>query len=569
MKHFAIITLAGALGCTGTIDGAAGGVGVGGSGSTGAGGVGAGAAGGSGGGPTPIACDSAAATPPLRARRLTRAEYDATVRDLLGDASGPAKGFSVDEKVGVFANNTIAPVTDLGVEQYQAAAEQLATTATEPANLQRLLPCASTGDEACAVDFIRTFGKRAFRRPLVAEEVEDLRRLYAQAYADAGGGATFATRIKLIIQAILQAPSFLYRIEVGTPVLERPGVARLGDHELATRLSYLFWGTTPDADLLAAADAGRLATPAGIEAEARRLIASDRFGASVDSFHVQWLDLDHLSTAEKDPVLYPTFGPTLAGTMMNETKLFARDVVQKGDAKLRTLLTSPVAYVNKELAAIYGISYSGNAVVRVALPATERAGLLTQAGFLTMHATRNQSSPIRRGLIVRQRLLCQTPPPPPPDVQVVAPDPKPGLTTRERFAEHVENPVCASCHQLFDPIGFGFESYDGVGTYRASEGDKPIDASGQLLATADADGPFNGAVELSARLAGSNEVQGCVVRLWLEYAVGQPLMDDQQCVVDGLRDAFVRSDGDMRALLLALAQSDAFRHGRSLPGGTP
>ena len=228
---------------------------------------------------------------------------------------------------------------------------------------------------------------------------------------------------------------------------------------------------------------------------------------------------------------------------------------------LSTLLTAPYTVIDETLADIYGVTLPADHQPGdvVDLDPSQRAGLLTQAGMLAAHAHFNQSSPVHRGVIVRESFLCQPLPPPPEDVDDSPPDPDPNATTRERFGEHTENPACAGCHVLIDGIGFGFENYDAVGAYRTMEGTLPVDASGEVTQAEGIEGPFDGVIELAAKLASSPDVEACVAQQWFNYALGRVQSDNDVCSTDLLLTGFVESGGNVRELMLALVATDAFR----------
>jgi hypothetical protein len=493
-------------------------------------------------------------------RRLTRVEYNNTVRDLLGDSSAPADRFPPDEVSGGFSNNAaVLTVSPLLAEKYQEAAEALAAKAI--ANLGTLVGCdvVRTGEEACARQFVERFGARAYRRPLTAAEVDRLLRVYAAGRA----GATFARGIEVTLRAILQAPSFLYRLEGGMP--GRPGekLVRLTSHEVATRLSYLLWATMPSGPLVQAADRNELTTPAQVSGMARTMLSDPRARTAIVEFYRQWLGLRALDQLSKDPRIYPEFNDELRAALQAETPALVEDLLFAGDHKLATLLTQPVGFVTPALAALYGVSPSaltGAGPQRVLLRANERAGVLTQAGVLAVHALPGQSSPIHRGKFVRERLLCQELPQQPPDLMVSPPEVDPQRPTRERFAEHARSAACSVCHRLMDPIGFGFESYDGVGRFRATDGGRTVDASGELVETRDANGPFEGARALALRLAASGEVRDCVATQWYRFAFGRFDGPGDACSLRALRASFAASGEDLRELLVALTQTEAFLH---------
>lgn len=285
---------------------------------------------------------------------------------------------------------------------------------------------------------------------------------------------------------------------------------------------------------------------------------------TIASFHLQWLDVDGIGSVTKDPRVFPAFNSAVRTAMRNETVAFADHVVRQGDGKLETLLTAPFSIVTAELAPIYGLDPAAIVPMRpTPLDPSQRAGLLTHASVLAAHAHANQSSPVSRGVIVRKNLLCQPLPDPPPDVNNTPPDPKPNLTTRERFSIHQQNPACSGCHLLIDELGFGFENYDGIGVYRRTESGKPVDARGKIVATQDIDGDFVGAVELAQRLARSRQVRECVTKQWFRYALGRMESEADACTVHRLLEAFEGARQDVRALLAALAGSDAFRYRRA------
>jgi hypothetical protein len=497
-------------------------------------------------------CDERAPLGVSPLSRLTRAEYDNTVRDLLGTTASPADAFTVDEQLGVFSRNAGIPVTSLQLDQYRVAAEELAAAAV--ADLDSLLPCDPGPDpDGCVRRFIETFGRRAFRRPLGADEAD---ALDAVGVAFAGPDGSVSDRIEGIVQAALQAPQFLYRVELGSGTASG-GTIALTDYELASRLSFFLFSTAPDDELLDAAAAGELSAPGGMEAWAGRMMDDPRFDRTLESFARQWLLLDDLATMEaRDPELYPEFDDALRASMYAETVTFFGHVVTEPGGTLRELLTAPYTFADQDVADVYGVAHPGSGgVVEVELDPAQRAGLLTQASLLSLGSHADQSSPIRRGVFVRDRFLCDPPPPPPPTVDNTPPEPVPGQSTREAFAAHTEDEVCAGCHKLIDPIGWGFEEYDALGRFRTEDLGVEVDASGALYQTRDADGEFEGAVELADRLAGSAQVHDCMVDLVFEFGLGRVA----GCESQPFAEAFWEAGGELRSLFLAIATSDAFR----------
>jgi len=498
-------------------------------------------------------------------RRLTREEYNNTVRDLLGDTTSPATQFT-QEEIGLgFTNNAeVQTVSDLLAEQYETAASSLATAAAK--DLAKLLSCdptATANQDACVRTFLSSFGLKTYRRPLDAGEVD---RLFAF-YTKSKQTYDFATGVRLTLQAMLQSPNFLYRAETATADMK--GVAHVPAYETASRLSYLLWGSMPDATLFADAAAGKLDTPAGVSAEAQRMIKDPRTHAAVGSFFSQWLDLDKLGIVEKDATVFPKLTPDVRKYLRTETEMFVSDVVFGGSGNLTSLLTGNYTFMNKDLATYYGVSGpTGTDFVKVALDATNRAGLLTQASLLAANANINQTSPVARGFFIRDRFLCAPPPPPPATVNAKPPTPDPNSTTRERFAAHRTAATCSSCHQLMDPVGLGFEHFDGAGLWRDTEAGKPVDATGEFVQTEDINGPFNGAVELATKLSQSVQVKECMVKQWFRFSYGRGDSDVDKCTLGALTTAFDMSKGDISQLLVTLTQTDVFLY-RTNEGGAP
>jgi hypothetical protein len=482
-------------------------------------------------------------------RRLTRQEYNNTVRDLLGDTSAPADRFPADEVSGGFGNNAaVLSVSPLLAEKYQEAAEALAARAVS--DLGPLVGCepARTGEQACARQFVERFGARAYRRPLTQAERDRLLAVYAVGRS----GGSFADGIEVTLRAILQAPSFIYRVELGRP--GRPGdrLVPLTGHEVATRLSYFLWGTMPDARLFEAADRDALATPGKVAEMARQMLADPRARPAVVEFHRQWLGLTAVDHLNKDRRVYPSFTPALAAAMRAEAAELVEEVVFSGAGTLQALLTSTRALQTP-------------ALLGQTPPLAERAGLLTQPALLAVHALPDQSSPVHRGKMVREQILCDQMPPQPAGLMVTPPEVDPRRPTRERFAQHSQDPACSGCHQLMDPLGFGFEAFDGLGRFRDSDGGREIDATGAIIGTSDVDGSFRGVRELAARLARSRDVRDCAATQWFRYAFGRLEGPGDSCSLQALQAAFDAAGGDLRELLVALTTTEAFLHRPALP----
>lgn len=513
-------------------------------------------------------CEASLQPGPAPIRRLTRVEYNNTIYQLLGDNSQPANAFPPDEEAGGFDNQAdVLVVSPLLAENYLSAAESLAATHT-PNLMQQLPNCQgnSPDEAACAGDadaFVRSFGKLAFRRPLTEAEVGSYVGLFAQGTTLDQVPYSPTLGVQLVVAALLQSPHFLYRVEFGMADPSEGDVVALTDYEIASRLSYLLWSAMPDAILFEAADAGLLRDPAEIEAQARRMLDTPRARAAVKNFHRQWLHLDEIEPVilanGKDPEFYPEYYDGLPFLWRSETEAFLDHAIFEEDANVEALFTAPYTMMNEELAEFYGVEGpQGVEFQRVELDPGRYAGFLTQAGLMALFAKPDRSSPIHRGKFVRETILCQAPPPPPDNIPE-PPSVDENQTTREQFAEHAENPACAGCHSLMDPIGFGFEHFDGLGRYRATEWGLEVDAAGELQGT-DIDGAFHGAVELASLLAGSEQVKACVASQWFRYGYGRFETEDDECSVDEIQAAFATSNYDIKELIIALTLTDAFRY---------
>lgn len=496
----------------------------------------------------PASCEvvSAVGTP---LRLLTRAEYNGTVRELLGATGDPAADFPREPlSHGLDNDATINRVTDAHLARYLDAAEALAHDAVT--NRRATLLTCTGDDQPCGEQFVATQGLRAFRRPLRSDERATLNALFESARATDG----FDTAMELTLQSMLQSPQFLYRDEapIGTG-----DTVKLNGFQLASRLSYFLWATMPDGELLDAAATGALDTPEGLATQAQRMVDDPRSADGLLRFFSVWLYLDGIDTTEKSTAMYPSFTPGLGHAWRTSLELFIKDVLAH-EGTLPALLDSPVVYTNDAMS-MYGMSASGAAFVRNELDGTQRRGLLTQPGFLAFKGLPDSSSPVRRGIFVMDKLMCETPAPPP--AAFTPPTPTTTATTRERFAAHSQSAGCKACHQFIDPIGFTFEHFDGMGAWRDTENGQPIDSSGGVVASRDGAlaQPVADVNGLSALLAKSPMVHACVSKEVYRFALGRPLTEADACTLSRLGDDFYASGGDFRALMLAIVQTDAFR----------
>ncbi len=442
------------------------------------------------------------------ARRLTNAEYDNTVRDLLGgDIPRLPEQPSDAGLQGSFENDALSlGPSDVRVARYEAAATLLGAHAVNSATARdRVVPC-PTADAECGRQFVETFGKRAFRRPLTDDELDR----WVGFFESQRASIDFDAGVQLTVAAMLQAPQFLYRLEnEGSEI--NADQFELSQHELASRLSYLLWETMPDDELLAAAAAGDLESDVQLEAQARRLLTNDRARTAVRNFHRQWLYLDRVLGEDKLPELVPMWSAGARESAKEETLLFIENTFL-GGGTVNDLFTSNIAYVDDVMAQLYDIPSPTEPWSQVELDPDERAGLLSRIAFLAGNAHDANGSPPLRGVYVMERILCETRPSPPASADVSTPVAAPNqgpMTNRDLFEQRVAPSACQGCHVRIDGFGYGFENYDAAGLFRAEDNGLPVDASGFANGIGN-DADYDGAVELQALLGESDVVRGCV-----------------------------------------------------------
>lgn len=501
----------------------------------------------------PAATDPGAS--PLR--RLTNDEYDSTVADLLGDTTAPATGFPgpTTTAAGYDTYASGLGVSSTHAEDYLYAAEALASHAV--ANLSGLLGCdpASKGEQACTQSFVTSFGLRAFRRPLTSAEVARFVGLEAAAR----GTHSYADSIRLVLEAFLLSPAFLYRIEVGQPGASGSLVG-LTSWEMASRLSYLLIGSMPDAELLRAAGNDELTNPANVEAQARRLLADPRARGAFDRFVDQWLELRNIASMQKEASLFAGYDPTFAPLMKEEVNRVVDSVVWDTGGDARKLFSADYTFVNGPLAAYYGIpNVTGDTFTRVALDTTQRKGVLTLPGVMAAHAKATQTLPARRGKFVMLKIFCLAVGDPPPNATAVAPQRTPQMTAREYFTLVAQQSACGGCHKVLDGIGFGLENYDAVGQWRTTDVGNPIDPTGQLMGS-DVDGTYAGGVGLADLVSKSPEVTSCMAKQFFRFASGRPETDADAHSLAQLGAAFAAHGFDLRELIVAFTRTDAFQY---------
>ncbi len=493
----------------------------------------------------------------VTAHRLTRLEYNNTIRDLLGVDTHPADSFPTDGSGGGgFDNNADTLfVPPLLLEKLLETATDVLDQAPE----DRLLVSRSStngGKREAARAILMTFATRAYRRPAKKEELDRLMTLYDAADKK---GASLKDALKRAFRAVLVSPNFLFRIEADPPA-DQPG--QVNDYELASRLSYFIWASMPDDELMALAGAKALQNPDTLARQVKRMLADPKALALTENFCGQWLGIQSFKTgAPPDRKRFPEFTPSLRDAMYSETMTFF-DAVIRHNGSLLDLLDSDYTFVNEELAKHYGIpDVKGREMQRVTLTDKNRGGLLCMGSVLTFNSYPLRTSPVLRGKWVLAELLGTPPPPPPPQVAVLPPDDKPknGVTFRQSLELHRKKAECASCHSRMDPIGFGLENFDPVGRWRTNIADQPVDASG-ILTTGE---KFTGAAELKVALMKKKD--DCVRNLaerMLSYALGRGIENYDASSVKAIVEAIKKDDYKGATLVREIALSYPFRNRR-------
>jgi hypothetical protein len=504
---------------------------------------------------------------PAPLRRLTNEEYLNALADLFPSVKVTLPALPTDATVAGFDNAAEAQQpSDVRIARYEAIASAYAhVLARDASAVHALTGCADYASpalaDACASSFVQKVGSRIFRRPLTSDERDRFTsRFHGWQLAVDFEGAT-----ELTLSALLQSPQFIYRPEPAPPDVAAGRTIPLEPYAMATRLSFFLWKSVPDDALLDAASRNQLGTESELRAQAKRMLEDPRAKRVLYSFHRQWLGLDRVLLDEhsaRTAAVDPAWTPATQAAVNLETQLFVENTLA-GGGTFKDLFTSRQAWVNGEAARVYRIGAPSDPAqwTQVELPQTERAGLLTRAAFLSGYSHRGATSPPVRGNWLQLRLLCQLPLSPPPGVDLSQPKAQPGdgpQTNRMLFETRTRPPTCQGCHAGLNGYGFGFEHYNAAGEFQTQDNGLPVDATGKITGT-DVDGPFNGAIELSARLSQSAVVQRCATERWVRFAVGRAPDPAEALLISTLAEDFHTSEGDVRALLVDLVASDTFR----------
>ncbi|MGA2034147.1 MAG: DUF1592 domain-containing protein [Thermoguttaceae bacterium] len=508
-------------------------------------------------------------------RRLNRAEYTNTIRDLLGIEFHAAADFPSDDVGYGFDNiGDVLTLPPLLMEKYLAAAEQIAAKAIVadkpgdkpqdyPPSHRRIFlvaPGEKVSPDAATEQILRRLATRAYRRPIRDQELARLLKLVATARAQ---GDRFEAGIQLALEAILVSPHFLFRVELDPEANGVGPIRALNEYELASRLSYFLWSSMPDDELFDLAARGKLRE--NLDRQVRRMLIDAKCKALVENFAGQWLQLRNLDLAAPDKRQFPAFDDELRRAMRTESEMFFESIVHE-DRSALDLLDADFTFVNARLARHYGLEgVEGDQFRRVSLPAgggheaaQARGGVLAQAAMLTVTSNPTRTSPVKRGKWVLENILGAPPPDPPPNVPMLRDDAKAVATgtLRQRMEQHRKDPNCAVCHKEMDALGFALENFDAVGAWRTKDGNFPIDAAAQLP-----DGrSFNGPRELKAMLRGNKEqFARCLAEKLLTYAIGRGVESYDRPAVDGIVQTAKVGDYKFSTFVLGIVRSDPFQ----------
>ncbi len=513
-----------------------------------------GVSGGRGGPGGPGSCEDPKIVARSRLPRLSNHQLASTLRDLLFlDPTAELAGFSLEAGGSGFDRGDALHVSvENGyAEQLQSAAEALAARAVAE-SFDDLVPC-DPAASGCAGELVRAFGRRAFRRPLTDEEASTFDALFASGADLYPSMEPFEAGARLVIEAMLQMPDFVYRVEQGE-------AQTVEGYELASRLSYALWSSMPDDALLDAAEDGALDDAEVLGAEVERMLDDARARGMFYDFHEQWLGAERFDSVGRDAARYPEYAGVGPDDLRAELRAYVDAAVLDAPTSFRELLAGRTTYVNRDLAAVYGAEGVGpEGLVELDLTGTGRAGLLTQVGFLSSRATDAHPNLANRGAFVYRQVLCRELADPPADLDLDLPAPDATIRTeRDRFEHGTANQPCAGCHNQINPFGFAFEHFDAAGRWREMDNDAPIDASGEITL----DGQrvqFDGAEALIDAIADSQEARSCYARQWVRYLYERADQAEDQCLVDTAAERLGEPGYTVRDLVRDLVLSSPLR----------
>lgn len=505
---------------------------------------------------------ASAPTPGIVAtRRLTEAQYKQTIADLFGEDIAVNGRFEPEQREHLLLaiGGSMLSISAAGFDQYFAIAKSVAEQVLDEKRRATFVECELANpkaiDDQCTAAFVATYGRKLFRRPLTSDEIAPRVALAAEGTTQSGD---YYSGLKLALASLLTAPQFLFRIETAEPDPSQPGALRLDGYTKAARLAYLLWNTTPDDELLAAAESGAIHSPEGLRTQIDRLLASDRIEAGTRAFFSDMLQLDLYETLTKDPTIFPKFSQAVSEAAKEQTLKTLVNHLLVENADYRDLFTTRTTFLDRSLASIYRIPLLvPEGWAKYEFPAdSEHSGLLTQISFLGLFSHPGRSSPTKRGVAINEILLCEPTPLPPANVDfsIVNNTTNPDLpTVRKRLLAHSEDESCSGCHRKSDPLGLALERFDSLGQYRTTENQQMIDVAAELGGK-----QFDGARGLGKALRENPKVSACVVRNVYAYGTGRaPDKTDRRFLAEQSK-AFSSEGYRFRSLLKQIVATPEF-----------
>jgi hypothetical protein len=502
---------------------------------------------------TPAAPANAASEVKVALRRITESQYRHTIADVFGPAAKVEARFEPERREeGLLAiGSAVLSLTSSGFEQYFVLGSSIAEQVLSD---EQALGCAvvKPADDACARQFIERYGEMLFRRPLTRAEIDGRFKIVARAPKQAGDSRA---GLKLALTSLLVAPEFLFRIETAETDPESPGQLRLNGYTKAARLSYLFWDSSPDAELIAAARSGEIHTKQGLERQVARLVASPRFDQGARAFFVDMLQLEGFGNLIKDSAIYPKFNQSVAESAKEQMLRTTMDLLIRNKADYRDLFTTNTTFINRSLASVYSVPFASSAewTTYTFPPSAERSGIVTDIGFLSLHSHPGASSPTRRGIKVLEIFMCQSTPNPPANVDFSTVQDSTKGTVRGRLLDHMENEGCSGCHRRTDPIGLSLEHFDGLGQLRTTENGMPIDVTADLKSAS-----FEGAQGLGKYLRDDPRVPACLVRNVYSYGTGAKTFGRDRPYLQQQTEQFAKNGHRVPDLMAQIAITPEF-----------
>lgn len=495
---------------------------------------------------TPLAnCDTPG---PRLIRRLTGPQYENTLKHLLGEGYPTEEVLSDPAVHGFHVDADAALVSDLTAELLMSYAERVAAWTIE--NQSWKLATCNNHDASCHEQVIRELGRRAFRKDVTPEQMQAYLALFA-------AEQNFQAGLHVVASTMLQSPYLLYRRELGEPDPSDASRYQLTPYEIASQLSYLLADSPPDDQLLDRAAQGRLSTPEDIDQVAHELLSKAEAKSSLAKFVRGWLEVDNLFKKAKSSESFE-LTDSLRQAMLDETSHFFIEVFNSGGT-IGDLYGAQFTMLNQPLAEFYGLSGgAGETFTRVSLEGRRPTGVLGHAAFLAEHALPDNSSPVQRGAIVRERILCQELPPIPENLDTSLDESETFVNNRDRYQKHSSDPNCKKCHESIDPVGFAFEQYDAFGRYREQEMGSPVDATGELSGVVGGPIPLDGVQSLNDYLKESDEARSCLIRYWSYYAYGRDEWEQRECNHDAIRAEAAATGYALKDTLLALIHAPHF-----------